>query len=105
MKTIKKFVGVSLLFISLSGCSVSSLLESEKIPERVYLLKPYLAQDTYNTQAQQTVSDLANTLRAQGQSVRFALHPVAGRLPGHMNVLLAEALVPYDIVMEIKNHH
>ncbi|MDF1669133.1 MAG: NAD(P)(+) transhydrogenase (Re/Si-specific) subunit beta [Roseovarius sp.] len=52
-------------------------------------------------QAQQAVSELTNKLRAQGKNVRFAIHPVAGRLPGHMNVLLAEARVPYDIVMEM----
>ena len=52
-------------------------------------------------QAQQAVSELVRKLRAQGKTVRFAIHPVAGRLPGHMNVLLAEAKVPYDIVMEM----
>ena len=52
-------------------------------------------------QAQQAVSELTNRLRAAGKEVRFAIHPVAGRLPGHMNVLLAEAKVPYDIVMEM----
>jgi NAD(P) transhydrogenase subunit beta len=52
-------------------------------------------------QAQQAVSELVRKLRAQGKTVRFAIHPVAGRLPGHMNVLLAEARVPYDIVMEM----
>ena len=52
-------------------------------------------------QAQQAVSELTRKLRAQGKEVRFAIHPVAGRLPGHMNVLLAEAKVPYDIVMEM----
>ncbi|PVA10716.1 NAD(P) transhydrogenase subunit beta [Pelagivirga sediminicola] len=52
-------------------------------------------------QAQGAVSDLVTKLRAAGKSVRFAIHPVAGRLPGHMNVLLAEAKVPYDIVMEM----
>ena len=52
-------------------------------------------------QAQQAVSELVRKLRAKGKNVRFAIHPVAGRLPGHMNVLLAEARVPYDIVMEM----
>ncbi|MBV1926212.1 MAG: NAD(P)(+) transhydrogenase (Re/Si-specific) subunit beta [Rhodobacteraceae bacterium] len=52
-------------------------------------------------QAQQAVSELTRELRAQGKTVRFAIHPVAGRLPGHMNVLLAEAKVPYDIVLEM----
>ena len=52
-------------------------------------------------QAQQSVSELVRKLRAQGKQVRFAIDPVAGRLPGHMNVLLAEARVPYDIVMEM----
>jgi NAD(P) transhydrogenase subunit beta len=52
-------------------------------------------------QAQQSVSELTRRLRAQGKQVRFAIHPVAGRLPGHMNVLLAEAKVPYDYVLEM----
>ena len=52
-------------------------------------------------QAQQSVSELVRKLRDQGKDVRFAIHPVAGRLPGHMNVLLAEARVPYDIVLEM----
>ena len=52
-------------------------------------------------QAQQAVAELTRKLRAKGKTVRFAIHPVAGRLPGHMNVLLAEAKVPYDIVLEM----
>ncbi len=52
-------------------------------------------------QAQSAVSELTRRLRDKGKNVRFAIHPVAGRLPGHMNVLLAEAKVPYDIVMEM----
>ena len=52
-------------------------------------------------QAQSTVSELTSRLRNKKKNVRFAIHPVAGRLPGHMNVLLAEAKVPYDIVLEM----
>ncbi|SDX07884.1 NAD(P) transhydrogenase subunit beta [Albimonas donghaensis] len=52
-------------------------------------------------QAQASVSELTRRLRAKGKEVRFAIHPVAGRLPGHMNVLLAEAKVPYDFVLEM----
>ena len=52
-------------------------------------------------QAQQSVAELTRKLRARGKTVRFGIHPVAGRLPGHMNVLLAEARVPYDIVLEM----
>ncbi len=52
-------------------------------------------------QAQYPVAELASRLRERGIEVRFGIHPVAGRLPGHMNVLLAEAKVPYDIVLEM----
>jgi H+-translocating NAD(P) transhydrogenase subunit beta len=52
-------------------------------------------------QAQSSVSEITKLLRDKGVNVRFGIHPVAGRLPGHMNVLLAEAKVPYDIVLEM----
>src|SRR5579859_2855215 len=53
------------------------------------------------SQAQGVVSEITRRLRAKKINVRFGIHPVAGRLPGHMNVLLAEAKVPYDIVLEM----
>src|SRR6056297_2788792 len=52
-------------------------------------------------QAQNGISEITKLLRNRGTTVRFGIHPVAGRLPGHMNVLLAEAHVPYDIVLEM----
>ena len=57
--------------------------------------------DAAVAQAQYGVAELTRRLRDKGVDVRFGIHPVAGRLPGHMNVLLAEAKVPYDIVLEM----
>merc|ERR1712241_811764 len=53
------------------------------------------------SQAQRAVADIASTLKDQGVNVRFSIHPVAGRMPGQMNVLLAEAGVPYEWVLEM----
>ena len=75
--------------------SVASMLENAK---EIIVVPGY---GMAVAQAQSSISELTKSLRNRGKNVRFAIHPVAGRLPGHMNVLLAEAKVPYDIVLEM----
>ncbi|MEE2773285.1 MAG: NAD(P)(+) transhydrogenase (Re/Si-specific) subunit beta [Pseudomonadota bacterium] len=78
--------------------------ESEAVASQLEDAKKIIIVPGYGmavAQAQASISELTKKLVAKGKSVRFAIHPVAGRLPGHMNVLLAEAKVPYDIVLEM----
>jgi H+-translocating NAD(P) transhydrogenase subunit beta len=79
-------------------------IEAEQLAERLLAARSVIVVPGYGmavAQAQHPVRELTSILRGRGASVRFAIHPVAGRLPGHMNVLLAEASVPYDLVLEM----
>ncbi len=81
-------------------------LKADEVSERLREAKSVVIVPGYGmavARAQAAVHDLTRNLRDQGVTVRFAIHPVAGRLPGHMNVLLAEAGVPYDIVLEMEH--
>jgi NAD(P) transhydrogenase subunit beta len=84
-------------------------IKADELAERLASAKSVIVVPGYGmavARAQNSVNELCRTLRERGVNVRFAIHPVAGRLPGHMNVLLAEAGVPYDIVLEMEeiNH-
>ena len=81
-----------------------NVVDAEQVAELLTEAKSVIITPGYGmavAQAQYGVAELTRKLRDQGVEVRFGIHPVAGRLPGHMNVLLAEAKVPYDIVLEM----
>ncbi|MAL98457.1 Re/Si-specific NAD(P)(+) transhydrogenase subunit beta [Hydrocarboniclastica marina] len=84
--------------LSVQEISVEDLCEELRSADSVIIAPGY---GMAVAQAQNAISEITQRLRKQGTEVRFAIHPVAGRLPGHMNVLLAEAHVPYDIVLEM----
>jgi len=83
---------------SITETSADEVAEELKEAKEVMIVPGY---GMAVAQAQHVVKDITETLRGKDVNVRFAIHPVAGRLPGHMNVLLAEANVPYDIVFEM----
>ncbi len=81
-------------------------LKADEVGQRLREAKSVVIVPGYGmavSRAQGAVNELTRLLREKGVNVRFAIHPVAGRLPGHMNVLLAEAGVPYDIVLEMEH--
>jgi NAD(P) transhydrogenase subunit beta len=107
----RNFISVIAGGFGSSGGTVSTKYEGEVIPieatgcsellngaQNIVIVPGY---GMAVAQAQNTVSEITNMLRLKGKNVRFAIHPVAGRMPGHMNVLLAEARVSYDIVFEM----
>jgi NAD(P) transhydrogenase subunit beta len=92
---------------STGGASIEGEVQTIDIPAMAELLnnaKEIMVVPGYGmatAQAQHAIAEITKTLIGKGINVRFGIHPVAGRMPGHMNVLLAEAKVPYDIVFEM----
>ncbi|MDO7653889.1 MAG: NAD(P)(+) transhydrogenase (Re/Si-specific) subunit beta, partial [Porticoccus sp.] len=84
--------------LTVQETSVEDLCEELNMAQSVIIVPGY---GMAVAQAQNAVGEITKLLRDRGVTVRFGIHPVAGRLPGHMNVLLAEAKVPYDIVLEM----
>ncbi len=82
-----------------TATTVEEVTEALKQAKEVMIIPGY---GMAVAQAQHMVSDISKSLRSKNINVRFGIHPVAGRMPGHMNVLLAEAKVPYDIVFEME---
>jgi NAD(P) transhydrogenase subunit beta len=107
----RKFLSVILGGFGTASSTASAAIAGEVVPASVDEVGTMLREASeviivpgYGmavAQAQTTISEITRKLRGQGVRVRFGIHPVAGRLPGHMNVLLAEAKVPYDIVLEM----
>ncbi|HTV24949.1 MAG TPA: NAD(P)(+) transhydrogenase (Re/Si-specific) subunit beta, partial [Polyangiaceae bacterium] len=91
-----------------AGAAPAGEVQSIEVAETIQLLrdsKEVIIVPGYGmavAQAQYPLFEISKLLKARGIRVRFAIHPVAGRLPGHMNVLLAEAKVPYDVVLEME---
>ncbi len=108
----RSFISVILGGFGAEGGKISSAavegehreIQADEVAEMLFAAKSVIITPGYGmavAKAQYPVADLTAKLRAHGVTVRFGVHPVAGRLPGHMNVLLAEAKVPYDIVLEM----
>ena len=90
--------GAILSYIMCKAMNIESVANALNEADKIIIVPGY---GMAVAQAQSAVSELTSRLRAKKKEVRFGIHPVAGRLPGHMNVLLAEAKVPYDIVLEM----